>query len=480
MSHGFSTRSITRPDDATLWVSPDGNDANGGAYHSPLESIQTAIDRLDDQFGPDRYKYVGLQTGIYTENVLINSPNIQLSGEHLHVDFTSEDRGPCVELQPEDDSRPAIAITNTTKKGFDDYMSDGGPNFSWTAPDSYSYTGADIAGREIRQDIQVNGSSGNRRALLHVTLQGVLIRSNNTTTGSGIFIAGFPQSGEDQMQLRNVFLHGVYPANINDSNALFAKNVRYLAIANCTFFGEPTVFDTCKTYFANYGTYTRYGSSNVLNGVVFAGDDQSSTNEGGIGGTPTISQWQRPRQVGGLYLLGKNRPVTTTDSPNIEFDAGRDNQFVWASSEDFGHSRATQSINCQKYFCTSNGTGSLYLNRVMCETFDHQGSGTIDCQLMQCTGNVVISNGSGHKIRGGTVQGDVTISGGTDVELRGVTIEGKLDVDGSNTTVHLKGCHIQGDVEIEDQSGTSVTMDGGSYMGSLTDPGNNLTRNTGS
>jgi hypothetical protein len=456
-----------------LWVGPEGDDENPGTRNAPLGSIQTAIDRLDENFGLHELKTVKIKSGTdnIEENFVINTQTLRLQSETLEGD----DLDDTTQIVPADESRPICTITNMTKDEVDQFEDDGGLDYTWSPPNSYSYTGASFANRDTRD---LNYKFSEVVADMKVQIEGIAFTAPNAPTSAtpeGLAMIGVPVSG-DQFFIRDIHLTSVN-GTASGSTPLFAKNAQFV-FANSVMSGDEIILDEFNISFEGHGmgTSDTRKDSDIGGDLITAGDSNTTSDEGGLGFNSTIFSYSSVSRAENVYIT---ESVEIPFRQNETVVAGSTDDLVHDSSNDIGASDIRKGIECGSY--RGLGSGNLYAATVRCEDFTHSGTGVVDINHLVCqNGGATFSGGTGHLIEGGTVQGNFTVSSGTDVELRGVTIEGNLDVNDANTTVHLKGCHIQGDINIEDQSGVSVTMDGGSYMGSLTDPGTNFNRNTGS
>lgn len=468
----FQTRQIEAPKEATLWVGSDGNDSNEGAHEAPLASIQTAIDRLDEELGLFDPKLVRVKPGTYQENLVINTGNLHLQGMG-GADFHADSA--VVQIEDDDSSRPVLTVTNMTDAGYEAFESAGGASYSWSAPTSYSYTGADLD-REF-----VSGEGSNpARFSADIVVEGLLLwhKNGGSTDVTNIQMLGAP----DPNTSNKGYLEGVTLRNVqalstasNTANA-FCKNVVDLMLDGCQVqtSGEA-VFDHADRLNVRSGVL---GSEIQADYTVLTGDNSTSVTEGGLGHDPSLgSEGRIPftaidgpvALLGDVYLAGYPGPVHHVHANgDLVFATSRNIEGPW-------------EIDSEAQF-DGRSSGAVTLRKLRCDSGSYQGTGTMLVDRLDAhAGNFSISSGGPHTIKGGHVNGDMNISGGTTVELRGMTINGDLDVDGA-TTVTCKGCHIQGNVEQEDVAGGSLTIDGGSIMGSTPSAPSNAsyTRNTGS
>jgi hypothetical protein len=452
-----------------LWVGPEGDDDNPGTRNSPLASIQTAIDRLDERVGSVDRKVIKVSPGIYQENLQINTRNLTVEGQVSSIQSQWSYEDPGVKIIDDDPSLPLVAIHTMTDSGYQNFRDDGGEDYIWNGG-SYSYTGASLA-RDLRYD-------NTPRMKIH--FEGILFEHQNpgSTKAENMLALGVPDpTSNNEGIVSDVTFEGCWFVGGSDTN-IFLKNAQ-----DFTFTGAHTrlisnvIFDTCVGIgFSSGGKKTR-----MLDSVIVVGDSTTDPDEGGVITEPNFFHPESPLEAGYFYELEIAGSVNLAPDIDVYTTPSLQtwNSFVWHSSGDIGMPSSGLDIDTQTF--DVKGSGSAYLRQLECDKLQFTGSGTLDVDEIICADDATISSGSNHIVHSGIIQGDFIANSGTDVELRGVTIEGNLDVSGA-TTVTCKGCHIQGDVLQEDVSGSNVTIDGGSIMGSTPSSPSSATynRNQGS
>lgn len=458
----------------TLWVGPDGSDDNPGTYSSPLSSIQKAIEQLDDQFSLYEWKRVGLKIGTYTENIYINTQNLHIFGESGNAGYF---QGEGVKIEPENEDRPIIGVSNMSKDGWEDYWSDGGASFTWNLPYDYSYTGASLKNRDLRSDLTYISLGSRITYKMKVKLEGFTIFGSSMNSLGYTFICAPNDSvSETEAALSRTKLQGVYFYN----QGLF-KNMDRLLIHSSKLLNKKVVDNVSSFKVKRIGDTTIFSEEALSlgdndNPVLLYGDrSQTNGDEGGIGTNSALDGDGLGVQetVPDTYVSGTFRvEAGVTDRNRYPIDA---NKFRGNTDIRFGAPVSRLDVACESF--EWDGSGDVYASTIRTKTFDWTGSGALDAYELLTTQDATISNGTGHVIKGGTVDGNLTVNGGAGVELRGVTVKGDLIVDQDNTSVTLEGCHVEGTLDVDsgnDNSGVSVTVSGGSIM-NANDPGSNIT-----
>lgn len=107
------------------------------------------------------------------------------------------------------------------------------------------------------------------------------------------------------------------------------------------------------------------------------------------------------------------------------------------------------------------------------------GSGLFYPICSYVDGNLVLNDTGGIVAKDLTIDGNLDVNGASgNVSALGITISGDLTMTVGKTAT-LNAPHIAGDVTLDNGAGV-VVLNGGEYMGALTDVGGRLTRNVGS
>lgn len=452
---------------AELWVGPNGDDDNPGTRNNPLASIQTAIDRLDDEYDRDTVKNVFLlpHPSNYSENVIANVPNLHIRGTGQRSEDTT--------VLPEDPSYPALMVTNLTQSGVEQFRADGGVSYSFSSPNTYSYDGPDLDGRDVRSDLP----SGD----INLRVENVTFQDGQNTT---VEVLSVPHNGTNNYQLDFIkLINCVVGTTESGATGLFAKNINRLQLQNSYFYSVANAFvaDTFDALHFKGGSDDNLGNlgrihNEISGAAIFRGRGDVTAAEGGTGARNDLYNPSTFSGAGSVYVFGDlANHYSVNVKENTYLMAGRgETLYVYPDSE-FSVSNLRLMIRCQTF--DGGGIGTIYAKSLQCEDGSYSGSGALEVQSLRVmNGNFTISNGTGHVIRGGYVDGNLTINGGTDVELRGVTVAGDLIVDDDNTSATLEGCHVEGTLDV-DSDNINVTVSGGTIM-NANDPGGNITTET--
>lgn len=465
-----------------LWVGPDGSDANPGTYSTPLATVQEAIDRLDEKVPVDEPKFVRVKSGrgVIEDNFVINVDRLYLIGETESGAANDNGSGEAA-IVADDPSKPICTVTNMTKTGVENFQADGGLDYSFTPPDSYSYTGADINGREVRDDLNYQFSG--QAWVANVEIHGVAFddQSGTSNTPGAMSVVGVPRDGNDVLGIRG-FYASSSTFNFPNSESVFLKNCEEARFGNAEFQGY-VVLDSCSAWVlpdgkgANKTPYNAFQSGRV----VVSGVQGGSSSEGGIFQPPTLKGMQNVKSDAPLYMLGESQAEPGVSDFRIV--AGEANDLVHNSPNGVGSSFHRADVLCGTYRVRGEFTPSgpyHYVNRLDCQNLQCPGNATLNVLCLQAKFSVSITNGTGHTFNGGHVNGDVTIDTGAGVTLRGVTVTGDVIVDGDDTTVDLVGCHVEGALDVDsggDSSNITVNVSGGS-VANISDPNGFVTTET--
>ena len=461
-----------------LWVGPQGSDTAKGTYEAPLASIQTAIDRLDDRFALEAPKEIRVFPGTYAENLFINTKNLTLRGLQPANASTLDSNRPHVQIEDDDPSLPVMTVANASRAGWEAFEADGGVEFSWNGS-SFSYTGASLA-RELRH---TESEVGMGVVVKNLTMWH---RNARNSKANNLQILGFPNPDHNnEVTIETVYLERLQCIDTSSGANAYFKNYfpQGKALSESKFIPTGAFFVLDRS---NVGVGAGQREGIRIDSMLARGGTTATADEGAPPNDQTFGDPRAPFfvELVEAYYLGSMDfcPSHGGQTKQLHVDVDEAGEFLWASSGQFGHRRNPQDLACSIYDHT--GSGNMNIRHLWCREGNHAGSGKLRVQRIECfdsAGFEVSGGASNNWIYGGTIEGDLVISSGTDIELRGVTIEGNLDVDSQDTTVHCKGCHVQGDVQQEDVSGSQITFDGGAIMGSTPSPSTaTFSRNTGS
>ena len=386
-----------------IWVSPNGDDSNPGTRNAPYASIQKAVDDLAEEYGSRTLKTVHLMVDEVpdgdrwdlSETVVINTSRFRLVGTSDQV----------LNFFETSSNVPIFVITDLTKQGYEDFVSDGG--LAWTANTStgdYTYTGQDPdnyenAGEDVGEIILENISFWDA-----------------DTSNPCIALLGSKDGSRGNVRKVDI----INSRCVTLAPGLFAKNAESVRFYGYACESGQTIFDetinissngdvvrnfTLPTYWGDVFIQVPNGSFDVLKPS--PGSDYFKSLFVSGSGSDFFHLVPLPElKITDDIIVGDDNELGTTSNP-CKIHATRD-----SGATEMKDSSQLHAIDSQFYDLQKTSSGALTLRESV--VFN----------------NVTIEAGSNTTLTNCTIEGDLQVDAPASATLENVVVLGNLEGDG--------------------------------------------------
>lgn len=418
-----------------VWVSPDGSDDNDGTRDNPFASIQYAIDTVVDRVGHERQKRVLINSGIYTEWIVLSTKNIHLKGitSRRSLDISTAQSG-IVLIEPPQDTvtRPVLSISNGTKLSQEDLYSSGGLSFD-VVNHEVVYSGASLMNRDVSFSPDNDLAT---KYTLGVTIENIATKweANNL---SGIAAFAMSEDGNEK-EISEV---SIINCRLKSKWGGFFRSVRNLKIDSTLLSVQPGSYNfglICQNCCQVTLSHNNVGGGrSFIEGCIFSGGGLTRSELFTNGTDQIIIHFLSGVFSGDLQVNPRTgrRPYIRSSNfnGNLVFaqTGGESANFAGSLREPY------PVLYCAEL--QTRNTADVPVDLLQCATVDHQSTGKLAAHRLFVSGNVTIGAGT-FVSEGGTIEGDLIVNTPATANLTNVTVKGSIS--GTGTVIQNGGGYL--------------------------------------